>query len=98
MLFRQDWLLQSGGFARRLLMSEETKLVLWLARSRCEAEWLWQVTVSYRQREDNATHKELLQAESLSAILAEFFSQGELPESIRLLENSVCYNMLVWLA
>ncbi len=73
MLFRQDWLLQSGGFARRFSMSEETKLVLWLARSGCEAEWLRQVTVSYRQREDKATHKGLLQAESLSAILDEFF-------------------------
>jgi GT2 family glycosyltransferase len=38
MLFRRDWLLQSGGFDRRFSMSEDTALVLRLARSGCEAE------------------------------------------------------------
>jgi glycosyltransferase involved in cell wall biosynthesis len=98
MLFRRDWLVRSGGFDPRFSMSEDTELVLRLARSGCEAAWLRQVTVSYRQHEGNATHKGLLQAESLSAILDEFFAHKELPESILLLESSVRYNTLVWLA
>lgn len=98
MLFRRDWLLRSGGFDPRFSMSEDTELILRLARSGCESEWLRQVTVSYRQHDSNATHKGLLQARSLTTILDEFFAHANLPDSIRLLETSVRYNTLVWLA
>lgn len=98
MLFRRDWLLKAGGFDSRFSMSEDTELILRLARSGCGADWLRQVTVSYRQHDGNATHKGLLQVSSLATILDEFFACPDLPDSIRLLEPSVRYNTLVWLA
>lgn len=98
MLFRRDWLVQSGGFDPRFPPAEDTELVLRLSQMGCEAVWLEQMTVSYRQHQDSAMHKGLPQARSLSAVIDHFFAQTDLPESIRWLEPQVRYNTLIWIA
>lgn len=98
MLFQRQWLVQAGGFDRRFPPAEDTDLVLRLALMGCEAKWLPQVTVKYRQHDSSAMHKGLPQARSLSAVIDQFFRQPNLPESIRWLENQVRYNTLVWIA
>ncbi|NJO41909.1 MAG: glycosyltransferase [Cyanobacteria bacterium CRU_2_1] len=98
MLFRRDWLNKSGGFDPRFPPAEDTDLVLRLAAMGCDADWLRQVTVNYRQHENSAMHKGLPQARSLSAVIDHFFAQPHLPESIRLQENPIRYNTLVWIA
>ncbi|HEY9696827.1 MAG TPA: glycosyltransferase [Trichocoleus sp.] len=98
MLFRREWLVQSGGFDARFPPAEDTELVLRLARLGCESAWLPQVTVGYRQHPGSAMHKGLPQAKSLAAVIEDFFAQPDLPESIRLQENSVRYHTLVWIA
>jgi glycosyltransferase involved in cell wall biosynthesis len=98
MLFRREWLRRSGGFDPRFPPAEDTELVLRLARLGCEATWLRQITVNYRQHEESAMHQGLPQARSLAAVIDHFFAQPDLPESIRWLESSVRYNTLVWIA
>ncbi|HEY9631158.1 MAG TPA: glycosyltransferase [Coleofasciculaceae cyanobacterium] len=98
MLFRRDWLERSGGFDPRFPPAEDTDLVLRLARMGCEAVWLPQITVGYRQHEASAMHKGLPQARSLAAVIDHFFAQPDLPETIRWLEPQVRYNTLVWIA
>ncbi|NJR64909.1 MAG: glycosyltransferase [Leptolyngbyaceae cyanobacterium CRU_2_3] len=98
MLFRRDWLLRSGGFDRRFPPAEDTDLVLRLSRMGCEAGWLKQITVGYRQHENSAMHQGLPQARSLAAVIDHFFAQPDLPESIRWIEPQVRYNTLVWIA
>ncbi len=98
MLIRRDWLVRSGGFDPRFPPAEDTELVLRLARLGCAADWLRQVTVGYRQHENSAMHKGLPQARSLAAVIDDFFTQPDLPESIRWLEASIRYNTLVWIA
>jgi glycosyltransferase involved in cell wall biosynthesis len=98
MLFQRQWLVRSGGFDRRFPPAEDTDLVLRLALMGCEAQWLPQVTVKYRQHDSSAMHKGLPQAKSLSAVIDQFFTQPNLPEPIRWLENQVRYNTLVWIA
>ncbi len=98
MLFRRQWLLKAGGFDPRFPPAEDTDLVLRLALMGCEAKWLPQVTVKYRQHDSSAMHKGLPQAKSLAAVIDQFFQQPDLPEPIRWLESQIRYNTLVWIA
>jgi glycosyltransferase involved in cell wall biosynthesis len=98
MLFRRQWLEQTGGFDPRFPPAEDTELVLRLSCLGCRAAWLRQITVNYRQHDASAMHKGLPQAKSLSAVIDHFFAQPNLPESIRWLEQQTRYNTLVWIA
>lgn len=98
MLFRRDWLQKSGGFDPRFPPAEDTELVLRLAVMGCEADWLRQVTVNYRQHGESAMHKGLPQARSLTAVIEHFFQRPDLPDSIRWQETQIRYNTLVWIA
>jgi glycosyltransferase involved in cell wall biosynthesis len=98
MLFKRQWLEQIGGFDRRFPPAEDTELVLRLALLGCQAKWLPQVTVKYRQHDASAMHKGLPQAKSLAAVIDHFFAQPNLPERIRWLEKPTRYNTLVWIA
>ncbi|MBF2073959.1 MAG: glycosyltransferase [Synechococcales cyanobacterium C42_A2020_086] len=97
MLFRRAWLEQAGGFDPRFPPAEDTELVLRLARMGCEAVWLPQVTVCYRQHGESAMHQGLPQARSLMAVIDHFFTT-QCPESIRWLEPRIRYHTLVWIA
>lgn len=98
MLFQRAWLAQAGGFDPRFPPAEDTELVLRLAAMGCEADWLRQVTVNYRQHEASAMHQGLPQARSLSAVIDHFFSQPHLSEPIRWQEPQIRYNTCVWIA
>lgn len=98
MMIRRDWLVRSGGFDPRFPPAEDTELILRLALMGCRAEWLRQVTVYYRQHGESAMYKGLPQARSLAAVIDHFFSQPNLPPSIRLLEARTRYSTLVWIA
>lgn len=98
MMFRRQWLERAGGFDPRFPPAEDTDLALRLALMGCEAEWLRQVTVCYRQHEQSAMYKGLPQARSLAAVIENFFAQPELPLKIRLLEDQIKYSTFVWIA
>jgi hypothetical protein len=98
MMFRREWLEYVGGFDARFPPAEDTELVLRLAYKGCKSTWLRQITVCYRQHEQSAMHKGLPQARSLSAVIDDFFAQPNLPEKVRLMEYSVRYGTLVWIA
>lgn len=98
MMFRREWLEKAGGFDPRFPPAEDTDLALRLALMGCEAEWLRQITVCYRQHENSAMHKGLPQARSLSAVMDAFFARTDLPAKIRLLEKQIQYSTLVWIA
>jgi glycosyltransferase involved in cell wall biosynthesis len=98
MLFRRSWLQQVGGFDPRFPPAEDTELVLRLALKGCQAVWLPRITVNYRQHTASAMYKGLPQARSLAAVIDHFFTQFELPDSIREMEQQIRYNTLVWIA
>ncbi len=98
MMFRREWLQYVGGFDARFPPAEDTDLVLKLALKGCRSTWLRQITVCYRQHEQSAMHKGLPQARSLSAVTDNFFTQPNLPDSVRLAEPTVRYGTLVWTA
>lgn len=97
MMFRREWLERAGGFDPRFPPAEDTDLALRLALMGCEAEWLREVTVCYRQHEQSAMHKGLPQARSLAAVIESFFARPELPLKIRLLEKQIKYSTFVWI-
>jgi glycosyltransferase involved in cell wall biosynthesis len=98
MMFRREWLQYVGGFDLRFPPAEDTDLVLRLALEGCKSVWLRQITVCYRQHDRSAMHKGLPQARSLSAVMDNFFVKPDLPEKVRLMEHSVRYGTLVWIA
>lgn len=98
MMFRRQWLEKVGGFDPQYTVAEDVDLVLRLSLAGCQAQWLRQVTVCYRQREESAMTDGLPQARDLTTLMENFFSQPNLPENIRLLEKEVRYGTLVWIA
>lgn len=98
MMFRRQWLEKVGGFDPQYTVAEDVDLVLRLSLAGCQAQWLRQVTVCYRQREESAMTDGLPQARDLTTLMDNFFSQPNLPENIRLLEKEVRYGTLVWIA
>ena len=98
MMFRREWLQYVNGFDARFPPAEDTDLVLKLALKGCRTAWLRQITVCYRQHETSAMHKGTPQARSLMAVTDNFFNQPDLPFEIRLMEQSVRYGTLVWIA
>jgi glycosyltransferase involved in cell wall biosynthesis len=98
MMFRREWLQYVGGFDPRFPPAEDTNLVLKLALKGCKTAWLRQITVYYRQHDASAMHKGLPQARSLVAVTDDFFKQPNLPAQVRLMEQSVRYGTLVWIA
>jgi glycosyltransferase involved in cell wall biosynthesis len=98
MMFRREWLQYVGGFDSRFPPAEDTDLVLKLALQGCKSAWLRQITVCYRQHDQSAMHKGLPQARSLSAVMDNFFNQPNVPEIVQLMEHSVRYGTLVWIA
>jgi len=98
MMFRREWLQYVGGFDPRFPPAEDTNLVLKLALKGCKTAWLREVTVYYRQHTESAMHKGLPQARSLLAVTDNFFAQPNIPSQIRLIEQSVRYGTLTWIA
>lgn len=98
MMFRREWLQYVGGFDPRFPPAEDTNLVLKLALKGCKTAWLRQITVYYRQHEESAMHKGLPQARSLMAVTNDFFAQPSLPPEVQLMEQSVRYGTLIWIA
>ncbi|NEP90139.1 MAG: glycosyltransferase family 2 protein [Okeania sp. SIO2C2] len=96
LMFRRDWLQQVGNFEAGLGQAEDVDLVLRLALQGCEADWLRESTVCYRQHDRNTMRDGVSQARSINRVLDKFFASESLPLEVRLLEKQVRYNTLVW--
>ncbi|MGL5081746.1 MAG: glycosyltransferase family 2 protein [Microcoleaceae cyanobacterium] len=96
LMFRRSWLQQVGGFEPGLTHAEDVDLVLRLSLKGCQADWLRQSTVCYRQHDQNTMRNGLAQAKSINWVLDRFFNQPDLPLEIQLIENWVRYSTLVW--
>ncbi|NET46460.1 glycosyltransferase [Okeania sp. SIO2B3] len=96
LMFRRDWLQQVGSFEAGLGHAEDVDLVLRLALQGCEADWLRESTVCYRQHDRNTMRDGVSQARSINGVLDKFFASESLPLEVQLLEKQVRYNTLVW--
>ena len=98
MMFRRSWLERSPGFNPSLEQTPDVDLVLRLAATGCNAAWVEQTTVKYRQHEGNASNNTLLQAQELEQIVSRFFSQPNLSPEIKNLAAKSRYQSLIWSA
>ncbi|KKD38741.1 glycosyltransferase family 2 protein [Limnoraphis robusta] len=96
LMFRRNWLEEVGGFEPGLTHAEDVDLILRLALKGCEAEWLRQSTVCYRQHDQNTMRDGISQAKSINWVLERFLSREDIPLEIRLIEKWVRYSTLVW--
>ncbi|MEP6489079.1 glycosyltransferase [Microcoleus vaginatus GB2-A3] len=99
MMFSRKWLKLVGGFNSEFDSVDDADLLLRLALLGCEAAWLPQVTVCYRQHDKNVSiQKSLKQANLFIKLKENFFKQPDLPQHIRELENPAFYEALTWMA
>jgi glycosyltransferase involved in cell wall biosynthesis len=99
MMFSRQWLERVGGFDSQYDSVDDADLILRLALSGCEAAWLPQVTVCYRQHGQNVSIQRALKQANLCIKLKQnFFSRADLPEDIRQLEKQAFYEALTWMA
>lgn len=98
MLFRRDWLERVNGLSSQFKQACDVDLVQRLVLAGCSSVWLKQVTVLYRQHDQNDSLNTLVQAEECWAVLEQFFARPDLPPSIRQVERDSRYYTLVWIA
>ncbi|WP_445302232.1 glycosyltransferase [Microcoleus sp. F4-D5] len=99
MMFSRKWLQIVGGFNSEFDSVDDADLLLRLALLGCEAAWLPQVTVCYRQHDKNVSiQKSLKQANLFIKLKQNLFNQPDLPQHIRELENPAFYEALTWMA
>ncbi|MBW3587396.1 MAG: glycosyltransferase, partial [Cyanobacteria bacterium 0813] len=99
MMFSRKWLELVGGFNSEFDSVDDADLILRLALLGCEAAWLPQVTVCYRQHDKNVSiQKSLQQANLFIKLKQNLFNQPDLPQHIRELENPAFYEALTWMA
>ncbi|WP_172188308.1 glycosyltransferase [Microcoleus asticus] len=99
MMFSRKWLELVGGFNSEFDSVDDADLILRLALLGCEAAWLPQITVCYRQHDKNVSiQKSLKQANLFIKLKQNLFSQPDLPQHIRELENPAFYEALTWMA
>ncbi len=99
MMFSRKWLELAGGFNSEFDSVDDSDLVIRLTVLGCEAAWLPQVTVCYRQHDKNVSiKKSLKQANLFIKLKQNFFNKPDLPQHIRELENPAFYEALTWMA
>lgn len=97
-MVRKQWLERAGGFDPQYHLTPDLDLALRLALMGCESAWLEQVTVCYRQHQDNASRNMPEQARELEIVLDRLFARPDLPSQVRALEKHSRYISQVWLA
>lgn len=97
MLFRRSWLQRIDGFRTDLRQAEDTDFLLRLALAGCPMRWLKRVTVDYRQHGSGVTRNGRRQAQDMSTVLDNFFSNQTLPPPIKALAPTVQQYTLIWL-
>ena len=99
MMFSRTWLQLVEGFDSEFDSVDDADLLLRLALLGCEAAWLPQVTVCYRQHDKNVSiQNSLKQANLFIKLKQNLFSKPDLPQHIRELENPAFYEALTWMA
>lgn len=99
MLFRREWLQRVGGFNTSLRYAEDLDLIFRLSLAGCQAAWVYQPTLCYRQHDTSkkiSKRPRVLQAQR--QVLERFFQSSNLPDKIRKIENEILFHSLVWMA
>lgn len=95
-MIRRSWLEKTGGFDTNLTQASDVEFLLRLAVKGCPASWLKRPTVYYRQHGSGLTSNSMERVECVNKVISDFFSQQNLPESARLLEKKVRYQISMW--
>jgi glycosyltransferase involved in cell wall biosynthesis len=99
MLFRREWLERIGGFDTSLRYAEDKDLIFRLVLAGCQAAWVYQPTLCYRQHDTskkNSKRPRVLQAQR--QVLERFFQRSDLPDQIREIEDEILFHSFVWMA
>lgn len=97
LLIRRSCLIDTK-FDIDLAAAEDVDLMSRLLLKGYKAGWVKEALVNYRQHGHNAMGNSLTQARDLNKFLNKFFGQPNLPEQIRMMERSVRYQTLIWVA
>ena len=97
-MIRRDWCRRTGGFDTALSSAEDLDFLLRLMLEGCEAMWLPEVQVSYRQHAGSLMTQGQHLLHNTDQVMARLFSHPDLSAEIRKLKQQERYQSLVWLA
>ncbi len=98
LMFRRELWQQVGGFDSRFDGVDDVEFVWRLALAGCEAMWLPEVTVDYRQHSRTVSQQKAAErAQVFITAQDHFFNQPNLPDSICQLEATARYEGLTWM-
>ncbi|MDR9402982.1 MAG: glycosyltransferase [Halothece sp. Uz-M2-17] len=99
MLFRREWLEKVGGFDTSLRYAEDKDLVFRLAVAGCQAGWVYQPTLCYRQHKSSKKISKRPQVLAVQKqVLEKFFQRSDLPDEICRCKDDILFYSLVWMA
>lgn len=96
MMFRRQWLEQVGGLDPQFQQACDLDLILRLTLMGCESIWMHQITLFYREHENNHSRNTPVQVGESWDVLERLFLQANLPDPICQFENQYRYHTLVW--
>lgn len=98
-MYRYRWLEQVEGFTIDTVGAEDTDCFLRLVAAGCLVGFCPLIGAQYRQlNQDSISQDTIRQGQAFQLVHQRFFGLSDLPESIRELENTICFNALVWSA
>jgi glycosyltransferase involved in cell wall biosynthesis len=98
MMLRREWLEWAGGFDTNFHYADDINLIFRLALMNCQAAWLPQITLCYRQPNKELTHHTPKKAKYTEIALKNLFAQGDLPQPVKSRQKQTLYQTFVWLA
>ncbi|MBF2046913.1 MAG: glycosyltransferase [Elainella sp. C42_A2020_010] len=98
MMFRHSWLKRVGEFDSQFKQACDVEIVQRLIMLGCQTAWVPQVTVLYRQHDQNDSLNTLVQAEEVWTVQEQFFARSDIPPTIRQIERECRYYTLIWIA
>jgi glycosyltransferase involved in cell wall biosynthesis len=98
MMFQRDCLIEVGGLDPRFKQACDVDLALRLTLMGYRTDWLRQITVCYREHDQNDSLNTPIQAKESETVLDKFFSLHQVPNAILESEDRFRYYTLVWSA
>jgi glycosyltransferase involved in cell wall biosynthesis len=99
MMYHRPWLETVGGLDPTIRQSHDVDLMLRLALSGCQVEWLYRPTISYRFYPTSTIRQGALKHHGyVVRVFTKFMAAPNLPDSIRKIASRIRYYNLRWLA
>lgn len=97
-MIRRHWCEKVGGFDTTLSSAEDLDFLLRLMLAGCDAAWIPELLVDYRQRSNSLMSQGYRLIEDTERVMQQFFQHPEIPDHISSLQHKERRQSYLWLA